>query len=281
MTGFVGVVGGGQMGAGIAEVLARHGFAVRLVEQGSDAAKAAHERVQRSLARAVERGKATAEQAGAALAAIRFGSSWQTLDDADVVIEAVPEDEALKRDVFARLGAATRRECILASNTSSIPIARLAAASHHPDRVIGMHFFQPVAVMKLVEVVPAQGTSEATIAAAEALAARLECTTIRAQDRAGFIVNGLLVPYLLSAIRMLEGGHATADDIDTGMVLGCGHPMGPLSLADFIGLDTLLAIAEAMHAEYDEPALVAPSLLRRLVEGGLLGRKTGHGFREY
>ena len=236
--------------------------------------------MQRSLARAVERGKTSADAADQALALLKTGTDWQALAEASFIIEAVPEQVDLKTSVFER-ASAIAPHAVLASNTSSIPIARLAAAAVDPGRVIGMHFFHPVPVMRLVEVVPAIRTTSTTIDAVEALAARLECATIRSADRAGFIVNTLLMPYLMSAIRMLESGHATADDIDAGMVRGCGHPMGPIALADFIGLDTCLAIAESLYAEYGDPSMLPPPLLRRMVEAGLLGRKSGRGFREH
>lgn len=278
--GSIGIVGGGQMGAGIAEVMVRHGLPVQLVEASEATTQAARERVQRSLDRAVEKGKTSADAAAQALSLLNVGTDWEALSAATFVIEAVPEQVELKTSVFRRVSTIAPA-AVLASNTSSIPIARLAAAAADPGRVIGMHFFHPVPVMRLVEVVPAISTTTATIEATEQLAARLECSTIRSADRAGFIVNTLLMPYLMSAIRMLEDGHATADDIDAGMVRGCGHPMGPLALADFIGLDTCLAIAESLYEEYGDPSMAPPPLLRRMVDAGLLGRKSGRGFREH
>jgi 3-hydroxybutyryl-CoA dehydrogenase len=199
------------------------------------------------------------------------------------VIEAATENEPVKLGLFRRLDAVVADPtAILASNTSSIPIARLAAATGRPDKVVGMHFFNPATVQKLVEVIPSLVTSEETVTAVTRLATeRLGKTVIRAKDRAGFVVHALLIPYLLAAIRMVEAGHASAADIDTGMTLGCAHPMGPLALTDLVGLDTTLAVAESLHAEYAEPSYAPPPLLRRMVESGMLGRKSGRGFYTY
>ena len=277
----IGIIGGGQMGAGIAELVATHGIDALVIEVSDDAAQASHARIRASLDRAVIREKTTAAQADAALARIRINTDWAALAEADCIVEAVPENLQAKAAVFARLDEVAPADALLGTNTSSLPIAQIAAMSSRPEQIIGLHFFNPVPVMSVIEVIPGLRTSARSLERALALAATLERTVIRSADRAGFIVNGLLMPYLMSAIRMFEAGHATAEDIDAGMVLGCNHPMGPLRLADFIGLDTCLAITESLFAEYREPQFAAPSLLRRMVESGQLGRKSGHGFYGY
>ena len=284
MTGFesVGVVGGGQMGAGIAEVCARAGLDVLVCESSEATAVAARRRIEGSLGRAARRGKLTDETHARAVAHLAYTAELEELADRDIVIEAVYEDLSAKLDVISRLGEIVRPEVILASNTSSIPIINLGMAAQRADRVVGLHFFNPVPVMPLVEVVPSRRTSSETVEAVTALAsAVLGKQVITPTDRAGFVVNALLVPYLLSAIRMLESGHATAGDIDASMRLGCGHPMGPLELTDLIGLDTTKAIAESLYDEFKEPLHAPPALLLRMVEARHLGRKTGHGFFSY
>ncbi len=218
-----------------------------------------------------------------ALARISFSTDIGDLADRQLVVEAVIEDEQSKVDVFRRLDKVVEdRDAILASNTSSIPIMKLGIATERPEQVIGIHFFNPVPVLRLVELVVSLMTSPATLATADDFAAKvLHKRVIRSQDRAGFVVNALLIPYLLSAIRMMESGFATADDIDTGMVEGCNHPMGPLHLADLIGLDTTLAVAQSLYEEFKEPLYAPPPMLSRMVEAGLLGRKTGRGFYDY
>ncbi len=279
----LGVVGGGQMGGGIAEVGARAGLDVIVCEVNEQAAQAGQERLAKSLDRAVSAGKLTEEERDAALSRLRFTTAVEDLKDRQIVIEAIVEDGKLKADLFAKLDKVVEDpDAILASNTSSIPIAQLAGATGRPDKVLGVHFFNPVPVLKLVELVPSLLTSEETVERADAFATeQLGKQTIRAKDRSGFVVNALLVPYLLSAIRMYESGFASAEDIDNGMVLGCAHPMGPLRLSDLVGLDTLKAIADSMYAEYGEPQYAAPPLLRRMVEAGLKGKKSGRGFYEY
>lgn len=277
----IGVIGGGQMGAGIAELVATHNINALIVEVSDTAANASLARITASLERAVARGKVSADDAAAAVRRIRVDTDWSGLAEADCIIEAVPEDPHAKAAVYARLDNVAAADALLATNTSSLPIAQIAAMSARPAQVIGLHFFNPVPVMGVVEVITGIRTSEQSLQRALALAATLERTVIRSADRAGFIVNGLLMPYLFSAIRMLEAGHATADDIDAGMVLGCAHPMGPLRLADFIGLDTCQAIGESLFAEYREPQFAPPALLRRMVESGLLGRKSARGFYSY
>ncbi|MEU6267318.1 3-hydroxybutyryl-CoA dehydrogenase [Saccharopolyspora shandongensis] len=279
----LGVVGGGQMGGGIAEVSARAGIDVIVCEVSAEAARAGRARLWKSLNRGVEKGKLTEAERDEAQSRLHFTTTVTDFDDRDMVIEAIAEDEGLKLKLFAELDkVVSDPEAILASNTSSIPIAKLAGATKRPERVIGVHFFNPVPVLNLVELVPSLLTAEDTVARATAFAGdQLGKETIRAKDRSGFIVNALLVPYLLSAIRMLEGGFATAEDIDKGMVLGCAHPMGPLRLSDLVGLDTLKAIADSLYAEYAEPTYAAPPLLQRMLDAGLKGKKTGKGFYTY
>ncbi|WP_431773989.1 3-hydroxybutyryl-CoA dehydrogenase [Streptomyces cucumeris] len=279
----VGVVGCGLMGAGIAEVCARAGLPVTVVERDAHAARAGRERIARSLERAASRGGITPGLRDEALARITVADDLDALHDRDLVVEAVAEDERVKLEVFTRLDALlTSEDCVLATNTSAIPVIRLATATSRPGYVIGVHFFNPVPVLPLVELVPSLLTSADTLARAESFTTGvLGKEVIRAPDRAGFVVNALLVPYLLAAVRMVESGIATAQDIDRGMVLGCAHPLGPLALADLIGLDTTQAIADSLYAEFREPHYSPPPLLARMVDAGLLGRKSGQGFHSY
>ena len=279
----VGVVGCGLMGAGIAEVSARAGLDVVVLEVNEEMLAAGRHRVESSLARAVRSAKLTGEQHDVALAGMTFTTDYDDLADRQLVVEAVNESEPVKLAVFERLDrVVTDDDAVLASNTSSIPIMKLAMATKRPASVIGIHFFNPVPVLNLVEVVTSLLTSPETTLRAEAFARDgLSKEVIRSKDRAGFIVNALLVPYLLSAIRMMESGFATAADIDTGMVEGCAHPMGPLALADLIGLDTTKAVAESLYEEFKEPLYAPPPILQRMVEAGLLGRKSGRGFYSY
>ncbi|MCM2430776.1 3-hydroxybutyryl-CoA dehydrogenase [Streptomyces sp. RKAG337] len=279
----VGIVGCGLMGSGIAEVCARAGIDVVVAETGAAAARAGRDRIARSLERAAAHGKLDAADRDAALARITVVADLDVLHDRDLVVEAVAEDERTKVAVFTRLDAVVSRpDAILATNTSSIPVIRLAAATSRPEQVVGVHFFNPVPVLRLVELVPSLLTSATTVQRAESFARdTLGKEIVRAQDRAGFVVNALLVPYLLAAVRMVESGTASIEDIDRGMVLGCAHPLGPLALTDLIGLDTTRAIAESMYAEFKEPLYSPPPLLSRMVEAGLLGRKTGRGFHTY
>jgi 3-hydroxybutyryl-CoA dehydrogenase len=271
------------MGAGITEVCARAGSDVVVFEIDPMAAEAGRARVEKSLDRGLAAGKITEEERARAAGAIRYTTTMEELADRQLVVEAVIEREADKLDVFGRLDkVVTDPAAILASNTSSIPIMKLAMATARPDRVVGLHFFNPVPVLKLVELVPSLLTSDETVSRVTGFANDvLHKTVIRSQDRAGFVVNSLLVPYLLSAVRMVESGFASAADIDAGMMLGCAHPMGPLRLADLIGLDTIAAIASAMYEEFKEPMFAAPPSLSRMVEAGLLGRKSGRGFYSY
>ncbi|MEV6010609.1 3-hydroxybutyryl-CoA dehydrogenase [Streptomyces sp. NPDC051976] len=279
----IGVVGCGLMGSGIAEVCVRAGLDVVVAEAGGDAADAGAARIAGSLDRAVGRGKLTAGERAAALGRLTVTDTLERLADRDLVIEAVAEDEAAKLDVFTRLDAIlTRPDAILATNTSSIPVIRLARATSRPQQVLGLHFFNPVPVLPLIELVPTLLTGAETVERVTAFAAgRLGKEVIRVRDQAGFVVNALLVPYLLSAVRMVESGRASAEDVDRGMVLGCAHPMGPLALADLIGLDTTRAIAASLYDEYKEPLYSPPPLLARMVDAGLLGRKSGRGFHRY
>ncbi len=278
----VGVIGGGLMGSGIAEVCARHGVEVTLVEVDAGRAEATAAAVSRSLERATRAGKLPAEDAEAAGGRIAYATSLDDLAGADAAIEAIVEDAAVKRELFARLDALLPEAAFLASNTSSVPIMQLGAATQRPERVLGLHFFNPAPVLPLVEIVRSLATTDETYERARAFAEdTLGKRAIQAPDRAGFVVNALLIPYLLSAIRMLESGFATREDIDRGMVDGCAHPMGPLALSDLVGLDTVLAVADSLHEEFRDPASIAPALLRRLVEAGRLGRKAGSGFYEY
>ncbi|WP_438803206.1 3-hydroxybutyryl-CoA dehydrogenase [Frankia gtarii] len=279
----LGVIGCGLMGSGIAEVAARAGLDVAIREIDEPALSAGRKRLTSSLDRGVRGGKLAEADRDAVLARLTFTTDLGDFADRDVVIEAVAENEQLKADIFGALDkVVTRPDAIFASNTSSIPIMKLGMATSRPEQVVGIHFFNPVPVQKLVEIVPSLLTSPATEAAAEGLVTgRLGKEVIRSKDRAGFVVNSLLVPYLLAAVRMLESGFAVADDIDRGMVLGCAHPMGPLRLCDLVGLDTIKAVAESMYEEFKEPLYSPPPLLMRMVDAGLLGKKTGRGFHNY
>lgn len=279
----VGVVGCGLMGSGIAEVCARAGLDVMVCEVSGDAAERGRERIDASLRRAVDRRKILPEESAATHRRLAFTTEFADLSDRQLVIEAVVEAEDEKAQVFSMLGKVVEDEsAVLATNTSSIPIMKLATASGRAESVVGMHFFNPVPVLPLVEIVSSLLTGSETRDRAETFVSdTLGKQVIRSQDRAGFIVNALLVPYLLSAIRMLESGFATAEDIDQGMVLGCAHPMGPLALGDLIGLDTTMAVAQSLYDEFKEPLYAPPPLLSRMVEAGLVGRKASRGFYSY
>ena len=278
----LGVVGCGLMGSGIAEVAARHGLDVRVAEATPDAVEAGRGRITASLDRGVRRGKVTEEQRDQALARLSFTHDLGDLADRQFVVEAVAENRDIKTDVIRALDKVVEDSAaILATNTSSIPIVDLAVATERPGQVIGMHFFNPVPVQQLIELIPALTTSPDTVQRTRAFAERLGKQAIQAPDRAGFVVNALLIPYLLSAVRMVESGGARPEDIDNGMELGCAHPMGPLRLLDLIGLDTAQAIAESMHEEFKEQLYAPPALLRRMVAAGHLGRKSGRGFYSY
>ncbi|QIK76184.1 3-hydroxybutyryl-CoA dehydrogenase [Nocardioides piscis] len=277
----VGVVGCGLMGAGIAEVSARAGLDVVVVESSDGAVEAGRARLETSLARAEAKGKI--ESAASVLGRIRVVSDLGELADRELVVEAIVEDEDAKTELFRTLDkVVTDPDAILASNTSSIPIMKLGVVTARPHNVIGIHFFNPVPVLQLVELVPSLLTSDETTARSRSFVeGALGKQAIDCQDRAGFVVNSLLIPFVLSAIRMLESGFATAEDIDRGLVLGAAHPQGPLALADLIGLDTTKAVAESLYEEFKEPLYAAPPLLARMVDAGLLGRKSGRGFYTY
>lgn len=279
----VGIVGCGLMGSGIAEVCARKGLSVVVVEADALAVENGMKRVENSLNRGLRAKKITEEEFEAARSKISYETDMGVLGDRDIVIEAVVENEVAKEEVFRTLDKVVEGEdAILASNTSSIPIMKLAMSTSRPESVVGIHFFNPVPVLPLVEVVRSLLTSpeteERSIAFVEGT---LSKHVVRAKDRAGFIVNALLIPYILSAVRMFESGFASAEDIDAGMVEGCAHPMGPLALADLIGLDTTQAVAQSLYEEFKEPLYAPPPLLSRMCEAGLLGRKTKRGFYSY
>jgi 3-hydroxybutyryl-CoA dehydrogenase len=279
----VGVVGCGLMGSGIAEVCARGGSDVVVREPDEGLLAAGRARIEQSLSRALRAGKLAGDEVDAALARIMFATEWEALADRQLVLEAVTEDADAKLAVYRALDRAVDAEdAVLASNTSSIPIMKLAMATSRPAQVIGIHFFNPVPVLRLVELITSLLTSDEVAGRAEAYVTNaLGKRVIRSQDRAGFVVNALLIPYLLSAIRMFESGFASREDIDTGMVEGCAHPMGPLALADLIGLDTTMAVAVSLYEEFKEPLYAPPPLLSRMVDANLLGRKTGRGFYDY
>jgi 3-hydroxybutyryl-CoA dehydrogenase len=269
------------MGSGIAEVAARAGFQTIVREVDAAALAAGQARVERSMATAVSRGKLAADEADSARRRLRYTVELGDLAVCDVVIEAATEKPDVKLGLFRTLDSTCRPDTVLASNTSSIPIVELAAATKRPDRVVGMHFFNPAPVMPLIELVRSIQTSDETMERVRTVGAAMGKQVIVAKDRAGFIVNGLLVPYLLDAVRMLEQGIATREDIDAGMRLGCGHPMGPLQLLDFIGIDTTHFIAEVMYAELKDPRYASPTLLKQMTVAGRHGRKSGKGFYDY
>ncbi len=277
----VGVVGAGQMGQGIAQVAAQAGVNVVVVDAALDFAQAGVAKIKKTLDRLVERGKLDAGARDQTMGRLRAGGRHQDLDDCDVVIEAAPEKEELKLSIFKSLGEVCKDDAILASNTSSISITKIAAASGRPDRVIGMHFMNPVPLMKLVEIVRGLPTSDETATTVTELAKRFGKTTIGARDIPGFIVNRMLIPLLNEACYGLYEGLGTATDIDTGVKLGLNHPMGPLELADLIGLDTCLAIAEVLHRELGDDKYRPCPLLRQYVAAGWLGKKVLRGFYEY
>lgn len=279
----VGVIGAGQMGAGIAEVSARAGVDVTVFETTEALTTAGRNRIVKSLERGVSAGKITERERDQALGRLRFTTDLADLADRQLVIEAIIEDETIKAGVFAKLDEIiTDPDAVLASNTSSIPIMKLAAATKQPQRVLGLHFFNPVPVLPLVELVTTLVTSDSAAARTEQFAGTiLGKQVVRCTDRSGFVVNFLLVPYLLSAIRMVEAGVATVEDVDKAVVAGLSHPMGPLRLSDLVGLDTLKLIADKLYEEFKEPHYGPPPLLLRMVEAGMLGKKSGRGFYEY
>jgi 3-hydroxybutyryl-CoA dehydrogenase len=279
----VGVIGAGQMGGGIAEVCARAGVDVVVFDTTEALIAAGRERLVKSLERSVGAGRITEAERDSATAKLRFTTSLTDLADRQLIIEAVIEDETIKAGIFSRLDEiVTDPDAVLATNTSSIPVMKIGAATRNPGRVLGLHFFNPVPALPLVELVTTLVTDEAAAARTEHFAATvLGKQVVRCSDRSGFVVNALLVPYLLSAVRMVESGFATVADVDTAVVAGLSHPMGPLRLSDLIGLDTLKLIADKMYEEFKEPLYGPPPLLLRMVEAGRLGKKSGRGFYTY
>jgi len=278
----IAVIGGGTMGSGIAEVCAKSGLDVIVMEVEAAAAEAAQKRIDGSMDKAVARGRLSEEDRATTGALLSYTTDINALSDRDLVIEAIVENEAIKLDLFKRLDEVTPEHCILASNTSSIPLINLGTATKRPGKVLGLHFFNPATVQKLCEIVVSIATDDTVVNACEKWAQdTLGKETIRSQDRAGFIVNRLLVPYLLQAISLYDTGQVSREDIDNGMMFGCAHPMGPLTLCDLIGLDTIQSVAEVLYDEFKEPTYAPPPLLKRMVSGGLLGRKTGEGFYSY
>src|SRR4051794_4899785 len=280
-TSLVGVAGAGFMGYGIAESVARAGAHVVLYEPDQAALDRSRARIEASVQKGVARGKLEEAAAAELVERISWHDSLDALEGSEIVVEAVYEDPEVKGRLFAELDKRLPDAALLASNTSSIPIAQIASWTDHPERVLGLHFFSPVPVMKLVEVVVGLDTSDAALARAESFAEQIGKHPIRTKDRSGFIVNALLVPYLMTAVRMYEEGFASREDIDDGMRLGAGHPMGPLTLADFIGLDVLYAVCDSLYEEFKRPEYAPPPLLKRMVVSGHHGRKSGRGFYEY
>jgi 3-hydroxybutyryl-CoA dehydrogenase len=277
----VAVLGGGLMGSGIAESVALAGLPVVVRDVDDTAVRAAEGRIGTSLERAASRGKLDADDVAAIHDRIELTTDLEGIADADLVIEAVPENADLKANILGQVAGIVSEEALISSNTSSIPIAQLAAGLPRPDRVLGLHFFSPVPVMNLIEVVVALDTSDEVVGSARDFADRIGKRAIVTKDRSGFIVNMLLVPYLMAAVRMYEEGFASAEDIDEGMKQGCGHPMGPLTLADFIGLDVLYAIGDSLYEEFKQTEYAPPPLLKRMVASGRIGRKANRGFYEY
>ena len=269
------------MGTGIAETTARAGYHVSVFEPVASSRSTSRARLEKSIGRALKAGKISSQDRDSTLGRVRYAEEVGELADSELVIEAVVEDANVKLKYFRRLGEHVSDDALLASNTSSIPIAGLASAVRRPERVLGLHFFSPAPVMALVEVVSALSTSDHTLEHATAFVQSLGKTPIATKDRSGFIVNLLLIPYLMAAVRMLEDGFARREDIDAGMKLGCGHPMGPLALCDFIGLDVLYAICDSLYEEFKRPEYAPPPLLKRMLVTGWLGRKSGRGFHEY
>jgi 3-hydroxybutyryl-CoA dehydrogenase len=277
----IGVVGCGIMGSGIVEVCAKAGAEVTYVEVDDHQVERGRARIEKSLGRAVERGKLSEEDRAGIMSSIHGAADLEELKDSDLVIEAATENLGTKLEIFKALDGITRDDIVLATNTSSLPIVELATQTRRPDLVVGMHFFNPPPVLKLLELVRAITTSDETVEFARGMGERLGKTTVMAKDRAGFIVNYLLTYYLNSAIRMVEEGFASKEDIDTAVKLGLSHPMGPFELLDLIGLDTMMAVADVLYEEFRDPDVAPPPLARRMVAAGFLGRKSGKGFYEY
>jgi 3-hydroxybutyryl-CoA dehydrogenase len=277
----VGVLGCGLMGSGIVEVCARAGYEVVVREVTDDFLKKGLDKIDASMGAAVEKNKLKKEDRDAARARIHGTTKAADLRDVDVVVEAIIEDRAAKREIWQELSKVVRKDALLATNTSSIPLSSLAPATGNPTRFLGLHFMNPVPIMKLVEIVRGIQTTDETLAEGKAFVESLGKTTITAKDTPAFVINVLLVPYICEAVRLVEAGVATPEDIDKGMELGCNMPMGPLKLLDFVGLDTTLAISEVLFNEFRDPRYAAPPLLRRMVESGFMGKKSGRGFYDY
>jgi 3-hydroxybutyryl-CoA dehydrogenase len=277
----VGVLGCGLMGAGIVEVCIKSGHPTVVREVNSQFLEKGLKRIDESMERAIQKGKLTHGERDAARANLKGATDFAALADCDIIIEAITEDRKAKAELWREVAKVARKGCLRATNTSSIPLSSLAPSSGDPRRFIGLHFMNPVPVMKLVEIVRGVESSDEAIAEGRAFVEGLGKTTILAKDTPGFVINVLLVPYLCDAVRLLEAGVATKEDIDQGMKLGCGMPMGPIELLDFVGLDTTLSIAEVLHGEFGDPGYAPPPLLRRMVESGLMGKKCGRGFYEY
>jgi len=277
----VGVVGCGQMGSGIAQVTAAAGYEVTVADVTEELLEKSRGGIEKRLNRAIEKGKLDQAGKDKLLANLKMTTEMESLAGCDLVIEAVTEDAIIKREIFGELDKICPPETIFASNTSSLPIGDLATVTGRRDRFLGLHFFNPVPMMKLVEVVRTLDTTDETYDTARAFAESVGKTVVTAKDTPGFVVNVLLIPYLLDAIRQYENGLATREDIDNGMMLGCGHPMGPLTLTDFIGLDTTLYIADIFFDEFKDSRYAAPPLLRRMVNAGYLGKKCKRGFYDY
>lgn len=277
----IGIVGCGQMGSGIAEVAARAGFDVLSMEINEELLNKGKAKIEKSLGRAVEKGKLSAEDKDAVMGRIKFSTSFDDFSDRDLVVEAVTEDLKTKLETFVKLDKICKPEAVLASNTSSLSITELAAGTSRPGKFLGLHFFNPVPVMKLVEIVKTVATEDDVVEAAKSFGEKVGKVPVLAKDGGGFIVNRLLIPYLFDAILVFQNGLASKEDIDNAMKFGCGHPMGPLELNDFIGLDTMYYIGLILFEEFKESRFAPPPLLKRMVEAGYLGRKTKKGFYDY
>jgi 3-hydroxybutyryl-CoA dehydrogenase len=277
----VGVVGCGLMGSGIAQISALAGYQTAVVEINDDILKKGMAKIDESMEKGKKRGKISEEQFASARKNLSSSTSLSSLKDCDLVIEAVTENTDLKKKLFKDLAGIIRDDAILATNTSSISVTEIASVVKHPERVVGMHFFNPVPVMKLVEIIKGHTTADAVMAACREFALAVGKEPITCPDTPAFVVNKLLIPYLLDAIRMVQDGVATPEDVDKAMVHGCGYPMGPITLLDYVGLDTTLHAADVMYAEFRESKYAAPVLLRRMVQAGHWGRKTGRGFYAY
>jgi 3-hydroxybutyryl-CoA dehydrogenase len=277
----VGVIGCGIMGSGIVEVCAKAGIEVTYVEVDDERVEQGRARIGKSLDRAVERGKLSEDDRGGIMSSIHGTADYEDISHSDLVIEAATEHLETKLEIFRALDGITRGDIVLATNTSSLPIVQMATQTKRPDKVVGMHFFNPPPILKLIELIRAITTSDETMEFARGMAERLGKTAVVAKDRAGFIVNYLLTYYLNSAIRMLEEEFATKEDIDTAVKLGLSHPMGPFELLDLIGLDTMMAVAEVLYDEFRDPDVAPPPMARRMVHAGFLGRKSGKGFYDY